>query len=93
MPLNEHGQTAPTISVGDDELNAMMVDVGANILVFCDIFIATFKQSDESLAKRSSDLYLMFQVLTLKHPYGRPEEGLEVARAEVEAARVAGRIP
>jgi hypothetical protein len=93
MPLNEHGHTAPTISVSDDELNAMMVDVGANILVFCDIFIATFKPSDESLTKRSEDLDLVFKVLSLKHPYGRPEEGMKVLKAELEAARAAGRIP
>ncbi len=93
MPLNEHGQTVPTISVSDDELNAMMVDVGANTLVFCDVFIAEFKPDNESLANRSSELDIVFKVLSLKHPYGRTEEGMEHLRAELEAARAAGRIP
>jgi hypothetical protein len=92
MPPNEQGHAAPTISLSDDELNAMMVDVGANILAFCDIFIATFKPKDESLVKRSSDLNLVFNVLSLKHSYGRPAEGMKVVTAELEAARAAGRI-
>lgn len=93
MPVNEHGHTVPTITIGNDELNAMMVDVGSNTLVFCRIFIAKFKPDDESLARRNSDLELAFNVLSLKHPYGRPEEAMEALRRDVEEARAADRNP
>lgn len=93
MPLNEHGHTVPTISVGDDELNAMMVDVGSNTLVFYRVFIATFKPNDELLTNRLSDLELAFNRLSIKHSYGRPDEGMEAVRQEIEEAQAAGRMP
>jgi hypothetical protein len=92
MPPNEQGHAAPTITVGDDELDAMMVDVGANTLVFCRVFIATFKPNDESIARRQSDLELAFDVLGLKHAYGRPAEAIEALKRDVDAARAEGRI-
>lgn len=85
LPLNTEGYTAPTFAVTIEELNAMMVDVGSNILVFCDIFIHTFKSSVASLKKRSRDLDFILKTLSLKHPYGRPPEAMRLVKTEVAA--------
>lgn len=70
----------------------MMVDVGANTLVFWRAVIAKFKPNHEPRARRRSDLKRAFDILGLKHLCGGPEEAIEALKGNIEEARAARRI-
>jgi hypothetical protein len=83
MSYDATGMTQTTLSLNDKLLNALMVDAGANVLAFCDLFIEKFKPDDKVLATKSAEFHRIFNILALKHAYGRPEEGLRIVREQL----------
>lgn len=85
FPRNDDGTERVVISLSDEQINAIMVDAGANVLMFCKTFVLRFKPHDESLATRIQELDAEFKVLVLKHKHGRDESVLVAIRVELAA--------
>jgi len=85
---DNNGINTPKTRVSDEELNAMVVDAGANALTFCSAFIDCFHSDNEDFKTRIRDLDTDFRVLTLLHPHNRDEEALENMRLELEARSI-----
>jgi hypothetical protein len=85
MPVDDQGHTHLSTSVDDGYLNALMVDAGSNVLIFCDTFIQRFKPEDETLLARLSKLSIAFKTLSLEHAVGRTEESLVILGEELDA--------
>jgi hypothetical protein len=79
-----NGTNTARMRVSDEELNAMIVDAGANALMFCGAFLECFHPDNEEFKKRIAELDTDFKALTLLHPYGRNEEPLKRLRLELE---------
>lgn len=77
---DEQGYEHPRVRVSDDQLNAMIVDAGANALRFCEAFADAYHPNNQGFAKRLEEIEIRFLVLTLRHPKGRDEPVLEDIR-------------
>ena len=83
---NEQGEQSLSLHFPDELINAMMVDAGANTVMFCEAFIKAYHPGDEALQKRVEELNLVFKSLVLKHPYKRDEDALADIQNELREA-------
>jgi hypothetical protein len=80
------GSQRPRITLPLEQVNAILVDSGANMLMFCDRFVARFRPNDEPMLERIRLLDRHLKQLVLKHPYGRDQEALDAVTEELRAA-------
>lgn len=66
-----------------EQANAMLVDVGGNVLMFCEHFIRRYKPNDEGIVARHNALRRMFHRFVLKHRYGRDADGIAAVEQEI----------
>jgi hypothetical protein len=85
IPVDSDGNPRPSIALQDNYLNALMVDVGSNVLIFCETFLNRFKPDDVTLQKRLMELAVKFKELSLTHAQGRTEEALTLLREELQS--------
>lgn len=83
--LDEHGEQTVSLHFQDELINAMMVDAGANTVMFCDAFIKAYHAANDVFAKRVDEMSLLFKALVLRHPYKRDEQALQEIRDELRA--------
>jgi len=80
---SDSGQEKITIKLEPAHVNAMMVDVGGNVLMFCDVFIRRFRPTDTDIIGRKAILERKFKTLLIRHPLGRDVKVLEDIGVEI----------
>ena len=71
LDVNDEGVMRIVTRIPDEQLNAIMVDVGRNTLLFCGAFVACFHPGNQELQDRLNELDRLFDKLLLEHAFGR----------------------
>jgi len=71
MPVID-GKVVGNIDVTNERLNANLIDIGSDMMLFCDVFLRNYPESrTPEIENRFAELKVRYERLALRHSHGR----------------------